>query len=181
MVQMTLSTRDAAAAKKRDRERARAAAEVIDYGRLADWLGFNLRMAQTASFQAFARETEDVDLQPGRFAIITLIGRNPGISQTALSRANCRDKSTMTPVLNDLDRRGLINRTRVKSDQRSYQLALTPAGEAMLRRLTACAERHERELDRIIGARDRAKFLLLLKKIRSQLIPGSAPAPGPTE
>lgn len=181
MVQMTLSTRDAAAAKKRDRERARAAAEAIDYGRLADWLGFNLRMAQTASFQAFARETEDVDLQPGRFAILTLIGRNPGISQTALSRANCRDKSTMTPVLNDLDRRGLINRTRVKSDQRSYQLALTPAGEAMLRRLTACAERHERELDRIIGARDRAKFLLLLKKIRSQLIPGSAPAPGPTE
>jgi DNA-binding MarR family transcriptional regulator len=67
----------------------------------------------------------------------------------------------------------------VKSDQRSYQLTLTPAGEAMLRRLTACAERHERELDRVIGARDRAKFLSLLKKIRSEL--GSWPAPGPVE
>ncbi|HWB47402.1 MAG TPA: MarR family transcriptional regulator [Hyphomicrobiaceae bacterium] len=178
MVQVTLSTREAAAAKRRERERA--VADGIDYGPLAEWLGFNLRMAQTASFQAFARESEDVDLRPGRFAVLTLIGRNPGISQTALSRANCRDKSTLTPVLNDLTRRGLINRTRVKKDQRSYQLTLTPAGEAMLRRLTACAERHERELDRIVGPRDRARFLHLLKKLRSELSAGVAAGQDPT-
>src|SRR5262245_53252294 len=64
--------------------------EAIDYGPLAEWVGFHLRLAQTASFQAFARETEDVDLRPGRFSILVLIGRNPGISQTVLSRANGR-------------------------------------------------------------------------------------------
>ena len=54
-------------------------------------------MAQIASFQAFAREVGEVDLPPGRFALLTLIGRNPGISQTVLSRAAGRDKSTLTP------------------------------------------------------------------------------------
>jgi DNA-binding MarR family transcriptional regulator len=151
------------------REARATLADPIDYGPLAEWVGFHLRMAQTASFQAFARETEDVDLRPGRFALLTLIGRNPGISQTALSRANGRDKSTLTPALNDLERRGLIARTRPKHDRRSYHLVLTKSGEDMLRRLTQCAERHERNLDRVIGLRDRKKFLRILRKLMSEL------------
>jgi DNA-binding MarR family transcriptional regulator len=153
----------------RDREARLVPAEAIDYGPLAQWVGFHLRMAQTASFQAFARETEDVDIRPGRFALLTLIGRNPGISQTALSRANGRDKSTLTPALNDLERRGLIARARPKRDRRSYHLTLTGAGEDMLRKLTQCAERHERNLDRVIGQRDRAKFLRILRKLMNEL------------
>jgi DNA-binding MarR family transcriptional regulator len=164
VVQFNFLSREPAA-----RETRVAPAEPIDYGPLAGWVGFHLRMAQTASFQAFARETEDVDLRPGRFALLTLIGRNPGISQTALSRANGRDKSTLTPALNDLERRGLIARTRPKHDRRSYHLALTKNGEDVLRKLTQCAERHERNLDRVIGLRDRKKFLRVLRKLMNEL------------
>ena len=128
-----------------------------------------LRMAQISAFQAFVREVGEVDLPPGRFALLTLIGRNPGISQTVLSRAAGRDKSTLTPALQDLKRRGLIARVRLESDRRSYHLTLTPAGEAMLVRLTECAARHERNLDRVIGARDRARFLSTLRKVMSDL------------
>lgn len=141
----------------------------IDYGPLADWVGFSLRMAQVASFQAFAQEVGDVDLPPGRFALLNLIGHNPGISQTLLSRAVGRDKSTLTPALRDLKRRGLIARVRLESDRRSFHLALTPAGQTLLRRLTQCAARHEDNLDRIIGPRDRARFLRILRKIMLEL------------
>jgi len=147
------------------RRAPRALMHGIDYGPLAHWLGFHLRMAQIAAFQAFARESGEVDLPPGRFALLTLIGRNPGISQTRLSQAAGRDKSTLTPALTDLKRRGLIARERLESDRRLYRLALTPAGEAMLQRLTECAERHERNLDRIIGKRQRAQFLANLRKL----------------
>jgi len=157
------------AAVKRNGVAGRAPAEEIDYGPLAEWVGFPLRLAQTTAFHAFAREAEDIDLRPGRFSILVLIGRNPGISQTALSKANGRDKSTLTPVLNDLARRGLVVRTRVASDRRSYQLRLTETGEAALRRLTACAERHERNLERVIGANDRAGFLATLRKLVKEL------------
>jgi DNA-binding MarR family transcriptional regulator len=141
----------------------------IDYGPLAEWIGFHLRMAQISAFQAFVREVGEVDLPPGRFALLTLIGRNPGISQTVLSRAAGRDKSTLTPALQDLKRRGLIARVRLENDRRSYHLTLTPEGEAMLRRLTECAARHERNLDRVIGARDRARFLATLRRIMADL------------
>ena len=141
----------------------------IDFGPLEHWVGFHLRLAQTASFQAFAREARGIDVSPGRFATLMLIGHNPGISQTALSRANGRDKSTLTPVLEDLERRKLIRRVRPKSDRRSYRLMLTSAGEQALRSLNACAERHDRNLDRIIGPRDRARFLLTLRKLAAEL------------
>jgi DNA-binding MarR family transcriptional regulator len=141
----------------------------IRYGPLGEWIGFHLRMAQIASFQAFARQSESVGMRPGRFAVLVLINENPGISQTELSRANGRDKSTLTPVLNDLVRRGLVARTRTPHDRRTYRLTLTPAGEAMLRDLTACARRHEKELDRVIGMRDRAKFLRILRKLMTEL------------
>jgi DNA-binding MarR family transcriptional regulator len=125
-------------------------------------------MAQIASFQAFAAEVGEVDLPPGRFALLTLIGRNPGISQTVLSRAAGRDKSTLTPALKDLTRRGLVACERLASDRRSYHLSLTPAGQSTLRRLTQCAARHERNLERIVG-RDKDKLLRLLRKIMREL------------
>lgn len=126
-------------------------------------------MAQSASFQAFARLTEDVKIRPGRFATLMLIGRNPGISQTALSQANGRDKSTLTPVLNDLVKRGLVRRQRTPDDRRAYQLTLTAAGQRMLNQLAACAVQHDRNLDRIIGRTDRARFLAILRRIEDAL------------
>src|SRR5262245_57875043 len=123
--------------------------EAIDFGPLEGWIGFNLRMAQDASFQAFSRLSQEIGVRPGRFATLTLIGQNPGISQTALSRANSRDKSTLTPLIADLVRRGLVRRTRDRRDRRTYRLTLTSAGHRLLAALTQCAEEHERNLDRV--------------------------------
>ena len=148
--------------------RANGRGEAVDYGPLADWVGFNLRMAQAAAFQAFSRLAKEIGTRPGRFATLMLIGRNPGISQTALSRANGRDKSSLTPVLNDLARRGLVIRRRTRADQRTYRLSLTPAGRRLLAELTRCAREHEGKLDRIIGAKEQKDFVRVLKRIIAQ-------------
>ncbi len=171
MTELNISGREANGVR-RQTKRAPARNGDIDLGPLDNWIGFYLRLAQSASFQAFTREARGVDLSPGRFATLMIIGRNPGISQTALSRANARDKSSLTPVLEDLERRRLVRRVRPKDDRRSYQLQLTPSGERLLQELTACADRHDRNLDRIIGPRDRAKFLKTLKKLVANLQDG---------
>lgn len=141
----------------------------VDFGPLAGWVGFNLRMAQEAAFQAFSRRSHDIGESPGRFATLMLIGRNPGISQTELSLANGRDKSSLTPVVEDLVRRGLVERKRMDLDRRAYRLSLTAAGQKTLASMVRAARRHERVLDGIIGARDRARFLDVLKRIAAQV------------
>lgn len=141
----------------------------IDFGPLAGWIGFNLRMAQESAFQAFSRRSQEIGESPGRFATLTLIHRNPGISQTELSQASGRDKSSITPVIEDLVRRGLVERRRMDSDKRAYRLSLTPQGKKVLASLMRCARRHERALDGIIGLRDRRRFLEICRKIAAQV------------
>ena len=146
-----------------------AIVESIRFGPLEYWVGFNLRMAQESAFQAFSRRSQEIGESPGRFATLTLIARNPGISQTELSHANGRDKSSLTPVVEDLVRRGLVERKRMRQDRRAYRLNMTPAGRKTLIMLTRCARRHERMLDRIIGQRDRKRFIQILKKIAAEI------------
>ncbi len=146
-----------------------AAAGSVKLGPLEQWIGFNLRMAQEAAFEAFSRRSAEIGESPGRFATLTLIARNPGISQTELSHAAGRDKSSLTPVIEDLVRRGMVARKRMEHDRRTYSLSLTPEGKKTLSTMTRCARRHERNLDRVIGARDRTRFLQLLKKIAAEI------------
>jgi len=141
----------------------------IDFGPLAGWVGFNLRIAQEAAFQAFSRRSQEIGESPGRFATLMLIGRNPGMSQTKLSLANGRDKSSLTPVVEDLVRRGQVERRRMDEDRRAYRLNLTAAGKKTLASMIRCARGHERVLDGVIGARDRKRFLDVLKRIAAQV------------
>ena len=163
MARQTTATRNAESAS---RDQAGAAP---DLGPFEDWIGFQLRMAQIASFQSFARHAQGIGLSPGRFAALLLIDRNPGISQTALSRAIGSDKSTLTPVLDDLVKRGLISRERTRTDRRLYELKLTDAGRKAMRAMYERAQRHETELDEIVGPRERAHFMKILRKISTAL------------
>jgi DNA-binding MarR family transcriptional regulator len=149
--------------------RADVADQAVDLGILGDFIGFHLRLAQEASFRAFARRVANPHLKPGRFALLALIGRNPGITPTALSRVSGRDKSSITPALRDLEAHALVQRRIVPSDRRSCTLALTAAGDDMLRRMTLHARAHDRALDRIIGRDDKARFLDQLRQITRAL------------
>jgi DNA-binding MarR family transcriptional regulator len=141
----------------------------VQLGLLNGFIGFHLRLAQEASFRAFAQRVGDPDLKPRRFAILNLIHENPGLTQTALGRASGRDKSTLTPALNDLERRGLITRERSASDRRSYVLSLTREGKALLQKLARHAEAHDRRLDEVVGLDKKAEFVRTLRKIAMAL------------
>jgi DNA-binding MarR family transcriptional regulator len=156
---------------KSSRRRRHSGAEspATDLGPLAGWIGFNLRIAQESAFEAFSRRSQEIGESPGRFATLTLIHRNPGISQTELGQASGRDKSSITPVVEDLVRRGLVERRKTDSDKRAYRLSLTSQGKKVLASLMRCARRHERVLDDIIGARDRKRFLEICRKIATQM------------
>ena len=137
----------------------------IKLGPLRHYIGFQLRRAQDVSFQAFARRVGQVDLGPGRYAILALINENPGLNQTLLSRASGRDKSTLTPALRDLEKRAFIARQRSTTDGRAYMLHLTAKGKSYLAELTAHAEAHDRALDAIVGRFHKPLLIHLLERI----------------
>jgi DNA-binding MarR family transcriptional regulator len=140
----------------------------INLGTLDDAIGFHLRVAQDASFRAFARRAGQHDLKPGHFAALLVIANNSGIGQGALGRAIARDKSSVTPIIQTLSKRGLIDRQTSAVDRRRIQLSITKPGRALLRRLVPHVRNHDRNLDTIVGD-DKALFLGLLKRIADEI------------
>lgn len=140
----------------------------IRLGVLSTVIGFNLRIAQDASFRAFARHSGEAHLKPGRFAALMVIHNNPGLTQIDLGRAIARDKSSVTPLIQELQRHGLVNRRQSKTDRRRVTLKLTRAGEKATRSLLGHAMEHDRKLDAIVGER-KVEFIALLKKIADEI------------
>ena len=149
--------------KKRVVPRPEACGDV-QLGFLSDFVGFHLRLAQDASYRTFAKHRDRDLIKPGRYPAMAIIHLNPGISQSALGRAIARDKSTVSPLIKDLQKNGFISRKASVHDRRSVTLSLTKKGERILDKLHVRAREHESELDRLVGA-SKGRLMVLLGKI----------------
>jgi len=141
----------------------------IDFGPLADFVGFGLRLAQDAAFRAFARRVGDTHLKPGRFAAMLIVDCNPGLTQKDLGRAVARDKSSVTQLIQELQREGLLDRRASETDRRSRMLTLTPKGRAAVKIMLRRASEHERQLNVIVGDR-RSELMSSLRRIADNII-----------
>ena len=137
----------------------------IDYGGLDDLLGYELRRAQLAGFEAFHRATAGVDITPPRYTALTLLGANPGLSQTDLGAALGTARSGAMLLTNWLEARGLAERRRRNGDGRVWGLYLTARGKVLIAKLA----RRVRAQDAAFAGRLTPRELAHLKKLLGKL------------
>ena len=107
-----------------------AAEREIDFDELPTYVGYQVRRTQAKIFSEFEATLKDFDFTPGSFGVLTLIRANPGITQVALAAAFGIDKSTMSPVIVRLEKRGLVRRKVLANDRRYQALFFAPSAEA---------------------------------------------------
>lgn len=144
-----------------------AGARVLDRGLLPSLLGYVIRRAQSAVFEDFAATFQKAGeaLTPGEFGLLVLVDRNAGLSQTTLARALGIDRSTLVPILDRLQSRGLLARHRSPSDGRTHALALTPQGGKALARYTRLVAAHERRIASGLSTSEMQVLIGLLDKV----------------
>lgn len=164
------------AASLRAKPPARPAARaVVDYGALAEHLGYAVRRVQLLIFQDFVRTMDDLALRPAQYSLLTLIGRNPGLKQTRLGETLGIKSANLVALVDELVGRGLARRGAAPGDRRSHALYLTAKGGELLREASARAADHERRLTRHVGDTGKARLLTLLRALEAGLA-GGAPA-----
>lgn len=141
-------------------------------GPLPGYIGFNLRRAQMASFRHLDRTAGDLGLSPGQFSLLTFLDANPGVSQKILSQEFGVDTSTLSPVLDGLAGRGLVDRLRAPHDKRTYALHLTAAGRSLLTEMRARIEAQEAAMEAALAPGERASLLDMLQRIAHALDTG---------
>jgi DNA-binding MarR family transcriptional regulator len=122
-----------------------------------------LARAGFRSVRGLRARLEPFEIDPRQFALLNQIALREGVTQQAIADAVWIPKSRMVPLVDDLERRGLVERRAV--DRRSYALHLTAAGHDLLRRTRRAAQEHDAELTEPLGPEEREQLLALLTKL----------------
>ena len=137
----------------------------LDFGILTGLIGYQLRRAQVAVFDHFAEAFKDLELTPGQLGALALIQANPGLSQSALGTALGVDRSTVVPLIDRLEARGLVVRAASPRDRRSHALQLSAAGGRLLGQAAARVRAHESPIAHRLSEPERRSLLELLGRI----------------
>ena len=136
-------------------------------------------LAQVGAHAAarFAERLDGIGLVPAHAGILRLIDASQGSSQQALGAELSVLPSRLVVLLDDLERRGLVERRAHPSDRRSHALYLTAKGQDALNAIGRVAREHQAALCVALSEDERRQLAQLLSRIAEQqgLRPGVHP------
>jgi DNA-binding MarR family transcriptional regulator len=120
--------------------------------------GYLLRRAASARLAELARHLEPLAVGVTEGSILTVIQRNPGISQAGCGRLLSMQRPNLNPIMRRLIDRGLVQAT--PGAGRIQNLTLTPAGAALEKSIVREFEAHEERI-----------FAAVPPHLRDELVP----------
>ena len=124
-----------------------------------------LHRAGQCAGDLFAREVHAEGLTPRQYAVLLAVSLEEGLSQTDLVERTGIDRSTLADIVRRLLKKGLIKRSRSKSDARVYSVRLSDKGRLALTAAQPAADHAEERLLASLEPERRHEFLDSLDRI----------------
>jgi DNA-binding MarR family transcriptional regulator len=149
---------------------------------LHDRAGHLARRFQQAAVANFTRRNGTFGVTSVQYAVLISVRERPELDQSSLASLIAFDKSTLGVVVDKLEKRGTIKRTRDIVDKRRYTLRITAKGRNMLSAMQASVWKSESELLSPLSAAEQKKLKSLLSKLlNGQVQGGKLPAVSKTK
>jgi DNA-binding MarR family transcriptional regulator len=118
---------------------------------------------------------QPLELEPGEFALLRAVAANEGEAQNALAERLHISPSWMVAIVDELERRDLLERRPHARDRRVRNLHLTAAGKKLLKQAERQAERFDRQVSDQLGETELQQLLDLLDRVAAglELQPGA--------
>ena len=129
-------------------------------------LGWLLSRASHALHTELTAALEDLGLSP-RARCVLAAAMDGEYTQIELARMIGLDKTTMVVTLDELERQGLAERRPSSKDRRARVVAVTEAGEQMVRRAEDVTERVQEDVLAALPERERKALVAGLAKLVS--------------
>jgi DNA-binding MarR family transcriptional regulator len=110
-----------------------------------------------------------LELEPSEFAVLRAVGASQGQPQQALAERLHISPSHMVAIVDELERRKLIERHPHADDRRVRTLHLTAGGEKHLGRAVDVAMQFEKLVTKPLTAKERTELLSLLDRVAEAL------------
>jgi len=112
---------------------------------------------------------EPLELEPGEFALLRAVAANDGEAQNALAERLHISPSWMVAIVDDLERRQLLERRPHTRDRRVRTLHLTAAGTKLMKQAERNAQQFDRQVTEPLSETDVEQLLVLLEKVAAGL------------
>jgi DNA-binding MarR family transcriptional regulator len=116
----------------------------------------------------FAERLGVIELTPADAGILRLLRAEAGLSQQGLAAKLKIHPSRLVSILDNLEKRGLVERRANPDDRRLYSLHLTQAGGEILEKIGSVAREHQDALLSCISWEERNTLATLLLRIADQ-------------
>jgi DNA-binding MarR family transcriptional regulator len=120
-----------------------------------------------ASLQ-FAERLRKVDLAPQHAGMLRILSAKAGITQQALAEILGIVASRLVVLVDEMERRGLIERRKNPEDRRSHALYVTENGRSKLEAVGRIAREHSHALLAAISEDERRQLASLLQRIADE-------------
>lgn len=134
---------------------------------LESLIGYNLKRAYVTVQVDFRRTLGEDGFAPRVFSTLALVVQFPNISQSGLARMLGIERSGLVAIVDELEGRGLLQRTDVPGDRRVQALVATPKGRVAYGDARAAVQAHEDRLLAGLTADEKQTLMTLLQKIRA--------------
>ena len=116
----------------------------------------------------FAERLRVLELTPADAGILRLLRADGGPSQQKLATRLQIHPSRLVAILDNLEKRGLVERRAHAQDRRLYSIQLTKNGDEILEKIGKVAREHQDALLSGLGKEERDALAALLLKIADQ-------------
>ncbi len=126
----------------------------------------------------FHQLLEPLQLEPGEFALLRAVAASEGESQNALAERLRISPSWMVAIVDELERRELLERRPHERDRRVRNLRLTAAGKKLLGQAQREAQRLDGQVTDPLDDAELQQLLDMLDRVAAglDLPPGAPPA-----
>jgi DNA-binding MarR family transcriptional regulator len=138
---------------------------------------FLLAQVGARAAELFAKRLHELDLVPAHAGTLRAIARNAGISQQALASLLGMVPSRLVTLLDELEKRELVERRDHPDDRRIYTIHLTEKGSKAMAEIGGVARAHDDAVCAPLSESERELLWSLLSRIADDqgLTPGVHP------
>jgi homoprotocatechuate degradation regulator HpaR len=128
-------------------------------------LPLRLLKAREAVMKGFVPSLREHDLSPQQWRVLRALDQYHCLDATEIARQSALLMPSLSRILQNLEKRGLVDRITPEEDQRRVHVSMTPAGVALFATLAPYSQERFLYINDLLGADKLAQLNTLLDEL----------------
>ncbi len=133
---------------------------------LKNALGYQIALTALMVRHEFGRRIAHLKLASEQFGILCLIKEHPSLTQTEIAQMLCKNKTTVTRMMDSLVKKGLITKEWNREDRRTQRIEMTDQGRETLEAALPIASAMAADLRKLVKEEHAEVVLEAMDKIQ---------------